>query len=121
MLSGTGFLCSRVCYSEKCVITVNVRTFATTVETCPSSLVVRISTYNCDFLANHCYIRSPEMKQGCDGSDTGSINQISIMIQEVNIDTNGPHLKYDTVGWTQYADQLKSLVLLLMVRRRLKT
>jgi hypothetical protein len=51
------------------------------------------STYNSHFLANHCDIRSPEVKQSRDSSDTGGINQISIMIQKVNVDTDRPHLK----------------------------
>lgn len=54
--------------------------------------VALLQGMNRHLLAHYGHIRSPEMKQCCDGCNAGCVNQVSVMIQKVNIDTDRPDL-----------------------------
>lgn len=54
--------------------------------------VALLQGMNRHLLAHYGHVWSPEMKQCSDGCNAGCVNQVSVMIQKVNIDTDRPDL-----------------------------
>lgn len=63
-------------------------------ETAPALCV--LPTHHFDFVSLDADIRASEVAQSCDGSNAGSIHQVPIMIQHVNVHSDLPNLKADT-------------------------
>lgn len=53
-------------------------------------------THHCDFVPLDADVRPSEVAQSGDGSDAGSIHQVPVVIQHVDIHSDLPHLRTDT-------------------------
>src|SRR5690242_10362969 len=62
--------------------------------------------YQCHSLADDSHVGTAEVQQSGDGRDRGRVDQISAVIKDMNVDTNGPDLT--TSSKMQYSKQRTS-------------
>lgn len=56
----------------------------------------RAPTHHCDLFSHAADVWAAEMAQRCDGGDAGGVHQVPIVVQQVNVHPDLPHLNRPT-------------------------